>query len=43
MPEKLNGFIMKIPQEPPTLKNHCFYNTKDMEQKYFQKNRMALL
>ena len=25
---KLNGLVMKITQEPPKLKNHCFYNTK---------------
>ena len=33
IPEKLNGFVMKITQDPPKFNNHCFYNTKDREQK----------
>ena len=29
IPEKHNGFAMKIIQDPLKFKNHCFYNTKD--------------
>lgn len=33
IPEKPNGFAMKVAQEPSKLKNHCFCYTEDREQK----------
>ena len=33
IPEKQNGFAMKVDQEPSKLKNHRFYYTEDREQK----------